>query len=64
MKRFAWIGAVVALLVATAALEPAAEGSKKPVPYPDSYRDWTHVKSMVIQAGHPLYDAFGGIHHV
>ena len=34
------------------------------VPYPDGYRDWHHVKSMVINPGHPLYDAFGGIHHL
>lgn len=34
------------------------------VPYPDGYRDWHHVKSMVIEDGHPLYGAFGGIHHV
>jgi hypothetical protein len=34
------------------------------VPYPDGYRDWTHVKSLVLQAGHPLFDAFGGLHHV
>ncbi|MGQ0545143.1 MAG: cytochrome P460 family protein [Betaproteobacteria bacterium] len=35
-----------------------------PVPYPEGYRDWTHVKSMVIERGHPLYEAFGGIHHL
>ncbi len=35
-----------------------------PVAYPEGYRDWTHVKSMVINQGHPLYDAFGGIHHL
>lgn len=34
------------------------------VPYPTGYRDWRHVKSMVIEAGHPLFDAFGGIHHL
>jgi hypothetical protein len=34
------------------------------VPYPEGYRDWHHVKSMVIQQGHPLYEAFGGIHHI
>ncbi len=34
------------------------------VPYPEGYRQWVHVKSMVIQKGHPLFDAFGGIHHV
>lgn len=35
-----------------------------PVPYPAGYRDWHHVKSMVIQPGHPLYESFGGIHHL
>lgn len=35
-----------------------------PVPYPEGYRDWRHVKSMVIAPGHPLYEAFGGIHHL
>lgn len=34
------------------------------VAYPDGYRDWRHVKSMVIQEGHPLFAAFGGIHHL
>jgi hypothetical protein len=34
------------------------------VKYPDDYRHWTHVKSMVIQTGHPLYEPFGGIHHI
>lgn len=32
--------------------------------YPNKYRQWQHVKSMVIQQGHPLFDAFGGIHHI
>jgi len=35
-----------------------------PVPYPEGYRQWTHVKSMTINPGHPLYGAFGGIHHL
>ncbi|MGE0174841.1 MAG: cytochrome P460 family protein [Oligoflexales bacterium] len=40
--------------------EPAS-----PVPFPKGYRDWTHVKSMVIfDNKHPLFDAFGGIHHI
>lgn len=34
------------------------------VPYPTGYRDWHHVKSMVIGEGHPLVEAFGGIHHL
>lgn len=39
-----------------------ADDSK--VPYPDDYRSWTHVKSMVIETGHPLENPFQGIHHV
>lgn len=34
------------------------------VPYPDNYRQWQHVKSMLIQPGHPLENPFQGIHHV
>ena len=34
------------------------------VPYPEGYRNWSHVKSMVIEKGHPLFEAFGGIHHL
>jgi len=34
------------------------------VAYPEGYRNWYHVKSMVLQPGHPLYEGFGGIHHV
>jgi hypothetical protein len=60
MKRLATINA---LLLATAAAAVHA-ADPAPVPYPSGYRDWTHVKSMVINPGHPLYEAFGGIHHV
>jgi hypothetical protein len=34
------------------------------VGYPQGYRSWSHVKSMIIQPGHPLETPFGGIHHV
>lgn len=56
MKRLIAALALVAL--------PAFAADPAPVPYPKGYRDWTHVKSMVIQPGHPLYEAFGGIHHI
>lgn len=56
MKRFA-------LLLALASA-PALAAEPAPVPYPAGYRDWTHVKSMVINPGHPLHEAFGGIHHL
>ena len=34
------------------------------VAYPAKYRSDFHVKSMVINPGHPLYGAVGGMHHV
>ena len=42
----------------------ASDGSNGDVDYPDGYRQWSHVKSMVLQEGHPLYETFGGIHHI
>lgn len=47
-----------------AACTGAGDQPLTPVAYPEGYRAWAHVKSMVLQQGHPLFDAFGGIHHV
>jgi len=53
------------LLAAALAIAPSVYAADAaPVPYPDGYRQWTHVKSMTINQGHALYDAFGGIHHL
>jgi len=51
--------ALGALCVATAGIAAEPE-----VAYPEGYRDWRHVKSMLIEEGHPLHAAFGGIHHI
>jgi len=48
----------------TSALAADPQVAYPQVPYPEGYRDWYHVKSMVIEEGHPLFDAFGGIHHL
>jgi len=55
IKIFALLGITAATLASAAAPE---------VPYPAGYRDWAHVKSMVIEEGHPLFGSFGGIHHI
>lgn len=41
-----------------------ASGAGAQVTYPEGYRSWTHVKSMVILEGHVHFNAFGGFHHV
>lgn len=53
---------VLSLICATMATSVVAADPQ--VPYPQGYRDWHHVKSMVIEAGHPLFASFGGIHHL
>ena len=57
---------LITLLTCVTALAaaPALSTDAPPVPYPKGYRQWTHVKSMVIQPGHALYDSFGGIHYL
>ncbi|HOI17313.1 MAG TPA: cytochrome P460 family protein, partial [Geobacteraceae bacterium] len=59
------IPAVAVIVIFIAAFIANSEGSEKgQIAYPKGYRHWTHVKSMVIQQGHALYDSFGGIHHI
>ncbi len=52
------------VIAALTTVPPLSAADTAPVPYPQGYRQWTHVKSMTINPGHALYDAFGGIHHL
>ncbi len=52
------LGLLAGLALAAQAAEPAK------IAYPEDYRDWRHVKSMELKPGHPLYESFGGIHHL
>jgi hypothetical protein len=54
----------IALAAALAAVAAVAFAGDAKVAYPDGFRDWKHVKSMVINKGHPLFDAVGGMHHI
>ncbi len=58
------VRSIFPLAVAFSAAVFAATAMAEPVPYPDGYRHWHHVKSMVIGQDHPLADPFAGIHHV
>ena len=55
---------LAAILTLLAVWLYASDGSNGDVDYPNGYRQWSHVKSMVLQEGHPLYETFGGIHHI
>ncbi len=62
MNATALLTGTLLTLAWAAASTPAAADSA--VPYPEDYRGWYHVKSMVIFPGHPLENPFRGIHHV
>ncbi|MEZ5775476.1 MAG: cytochrome P460 family protein [Hyphomicrobiaceae bacterium] len=62
MPRHRLLCCLSALLLSVAVAADAAQPAK--VGYPATYRKWDHVRSMVIAAGHPLYETFGGIHHI
>ena len=57
MKRILIALTSMALVLPAIAADPQ-------VSYPAGYRNWHHVKSMVVDKGHPLHEAFGGIHHL
>lgn len=52
----------IAIATLVASLSLAALAAE--VAYPQQFRDGKHVKSMVINKGHPLYDTVGGMHHI
>lgn len=56
--------AVLSLAILFLANASSGEMNKAMVKYPEGYRNWVHVKSMVIQQGHALFGSFGGIHHI
>lgn len=63
MKKQNLILVVSLFLVALSAFIVTGS-NKNEVAYPDGYRNWTHVKTLILEKGHPLYEAFGGIHHI
>jgi hypothetical protein len=52
----------IALCIAAGTLSVSAIAAD--VAYPEKFRDGRHVKSMVINQGHALYTAVGGMHHI
>ena len=56
---------VAFIAVAMSSVVLGSNKTVKPVAYPEGYRDWTHVKSLAITSPtHPLFDPFGGLHHI
>ena len=47
-------------------MDAAAHGveTSDPVPFPESYRSWVHVKTALIGPASPMFKSAGGFHHV
>jgi len=56
-----YISVVFTSLLLTFSMEAFSQDD---VPYPDGYRQWFHVKTMLIKPGHPLENPFQGLHHI
>jgi len=55
----------ISILAFAITLSLAAQGyAGSKVDYPEGYRHWTHIKSMLIEPGHPLENPFQGLHHI
>ena len=39
-------------------------GGPAPVPYPDGFRSWAHVKSALVSERHPDFARSGGFRHI
>jgi hypothetical protein len=61
-RWFLGFGAAAVVLLGAALSVACAQGRQ--VSYPEGYRSWQHVKSMVILPGHSLENPFAGVHHV
>ena len=53
--------AIAVLLAMTPVITTAGTDA---VEFPEGWRDWRHVKSMVLLPGHGLYEGLGGVHHI
>lgn len=63
MKKLRLQVILLFLLIGTSIVHLFASDMKK-IDYPDNFRNWVHVKSALIDEKHPLFESFGGIHHI
>ncbi|MEH6535924.1 MAG: cytochrome P460 family protein [Psychroserpens sp.] len=65
MKKLILIlGLVISIVLVMSFVQNDTTDNQEMVAFPDGYRDWTHVKSVVVMESHSLYERFGGMHHI
>ena len=58
---------LVLILVCSISLSAFLSGEKNPdegIPYPEGYRNWTHVKTHIVRPHSPAFKIVGGFNHV
>ena len=63
MKQNRYAIGYTALIAALVAGTATSGQSTPSVPFPQGYRSWQHVKSIVVGPGHKSFQRRGGIHH-
>jgi hypothetical protein len=51
-------------VIVVALTAPGAGSDDGPVPYPEGYRRWAHVKTLLVSAENPRAARFAGMHHI
>ena len=57
MKKIVAIGLISSMM-------SFASESNIDVAFPKGYKEWRHIKTMIIKPEHPMGDIFHGIHHI
>lgn len=63
IKRIALV-AFVAIGIPALASHLRAGANNALVEYPAGYRDWSHVKTALVGPQSPIFQTYGGIHHI
>ena len=63
MKRCLTVMLGITLVISAASfiIHPKAD---EPVPYPEGFRKWTHIKTGLIGPNSPAFKTTGGFHHI
>jgi hypothetical protein len=54
----------ITILVLALSLASELLAQNQSVPYPDGYKEYKHIKTLIMKPEHPQADIFAGIHHI
>src|SRR5690348_14180597 len=61
-KKLSWMAAFIICCSFISLSQFTSSGNL--VPYPEGYRQWTHIKTAVVEPGNAAFEHFGGFHHI